>query len=315
MSQSVSSPSPSKKGALRSFLIGNACIGIATLFWALNVPADKALIPSWISGSQLGVVRIVGAAILVWITSLFVKNARVERRDWLTLAICGVMLFVFLILMSISYKYTSPVDISIIMTTPPLMVMVIRRIFEKVHASRAEWWGMWIAFGGAIFIILMSGSDSDAHARDRLLGDLLMLASCVGYAVYLSMVEGPSKRYKPINLTRWVDLAASICCIPWLFTIADQPVFTHVGQAWWPLLLLGLIVLLPSYAAYLFVPPALKHIGSDVVSMYQYLIPIIATIASIAVGLADFHWYQPVSLAIILVGVYIANKAKFTQRH
>lgn len=292
----------------RNLLIGNLFIFTATLFWSLNIPADKVMVPQWISGAQLGVVRIVGATVLVWLTSLLVRCDKIDRADWGRLAAAGVALFGFLVVFSMSFRYTSPVDISIILTFPPLMVIGLRALWLHERPSRLELVGIAVAFLGAVFLIFMSSRDAKEGAG-HLVGDLLAFASCACYAVYLVIIEKPARKYKPINLTRWVQLVSSACCIPFLFFTFKEPVFQHPDTT--SVVLLALIVLLPSYAAYLFVPPSIKRIGSDLEAMYQYLIPIIATIASIAIGIAEFHWFQPVALAVIFVGVYLANRAKF----
>lgn len=294
----------------RRMLVGNALIFTATLFWGLNVPADKFLIPHWISGADLGVTRIVGSTILIWLTSLFLKMGPVQRKDWWRLICAGVALFAFILLLSISFKYASPIDISIIMIFPPLFVLIIKWLFMHTRAGKLEILGMAIAFAGAVFLILM-GASGDKEGN-RFIGDIIVFVSCIGYAIYLVLVEGPSKTYRPFNLTRWVNLFASICCIPFLWGMPKDLVYRAPEAL--PLIILILVVLLPSYVAYLIVPPAVKRIGSDLVAAYQYVLPVIATIGSIAVGLARFEWFQPVAFGIILVGVWLANRGKFKNK-
>lgn len=297
------------KSTAGRLLAGNLLIFLSTLFWGLNVPVDKYLVPHWIDGAGLGVVRIVASTVLIWLTSIFLKMKPVDRSDWPRIIGGGVALFVFIIVFSISFKYTSPIDISIILTFPPMLVLLLRWAFQHLKVSKGEFIGMLVAFAGAVFLILMSASGDDREGSNRLVGDLLAFGSCIGYAVYLVLIEGPAKKYKPFNVTRWVQLFSSICCIPFLFHLPHNPVFSAQAPAL-PIILLALVVLLPSYAAYLFVPPAEKRIGSDLVASYQYLLPVIATIASIVAGLARFEWWQPVALVIILVGVYFANRSK-----
>lgn len=35
--------------SMNSFLLGNGCILLATIFWGINVPATKALIPDFMT--------------------------------------------------------------------------------------------------------------------------------------------------------------------------------------------------------------------------------------------------------------------------
>ena len=50
--------------SMNSFLLGNGCILLATIFWGINVPATKALIPDFMTAEGISVVRLVGGAIL-----------------------------------------------------------------------------------------------------------------------------------------------------------------------------------------------------------------------------------------------------------
>ncbi|MDE5840816.1 MAG: EamA/RhaT family transporter, partial [Muribaculaceae bacterium] len=83
---------------------------------------------------------------------------------------------------------------------------------------------MVIALGGAILIIL-SGGKVDSG---RLIGDFFAVVCAITYAIYLVILEGPSKRYGTISLMKWVFLFTAILASPLLFTVhADMPIFSH----------------------------------------------------------------------------------------
>lgn len=67
------------------------------------------------------------------------------------------------------------------------------------------------------------------------------------------------------------------------------------------------MVIGPSFLAYLLVQPAIKYIGSRLVSIYQYLVPVIAVVASLLIGIGHLKWYQPVAIVIILVGMWLTR--------
>ncbi|MDE6826703.1 MAG: EamA family transporter [Paramuribaculum sp.] len=81
-----------------------------------------------------------------------------------------------------------------------------------------------------------------------------------------------------------------------------------------PALTLAFIVLFPTVYCYIVAPPAIRMIGSELLSVYQYLVPIVATFVSLWLRLDTFHWYQSVSFVIIVAGVILANYAK-AHRH
>ncbi|MCM1452644.1 MAG: DMT family transporter [Clostridium sp.] len=294
-----------KKGS--AFLIGNLCILIATIFWGLNVPITKVLIPEWMTGNGISAVRLVGGCALFWLVSMFLKTKSIDKGDWGKI-ICGgtLDLFGFIFLFVNSLKYGNPIDISIIMTLPPMFVILIGIIFEKDRPSIYEYLGVLLSFAGA-FIVIADGKSGKAGS-DNFLGDLMAVASTLCYAFYLVILQKPTKKYKPVNLLRWVFLFAAIPGLFLLPGMQNEPI-AHTAQAT-PWLEIGFILLCPTFLAYFLVQPAIKNIGSELVSLYQYLLPVFATIASVLMGLDHLRAMQVVAMVIIIIGMALTNLGK-----
>lgn len=296
----------------RGFLVGNACILLATIFWGINVSATKALIPDWLSADSITAVRLVGGCILFWIVSMFTVNQRIQRQDWLKLFLGGFIgLFGFIYLFVTSLKYGNPIDISIIMTLPPVFVILMGVLFEHRKVSLVECLGVLVSFAGAVIVIAEAGGSSHAEASNRLLGNLLAVASTICYAFYLVILEGPTKTYKPVNMLRWVFLFAAI---PGLFLVPEllhQPLIHSTAAVPWIEILF--ILFCPTFLAYFLVQPAIKDIGSELVSLYQYLLPVFATISAVLMGLDSLKWIQVLAMAVIIGGMILTNYAKLKQ--
>lgn len=303
---------PPSSGAQRpsagTFFLGSAFILIATVFWGVNIPVVKALIPKYMTADSITVCRLIGGAALFWIASLFVKTDRIARNDWWRLIIGGAIgLFAFIYLLNLSMKYANPIDVSIIMTLPPAFVVLIGVIFLHRRPSGLEYLGIAIGFVGAI-IVIVCGKSSGAKGSDELLGDLIALASTICYSLYLVLTEKPSHTYHPVSMLRWTFLFASV---PALFLLGS---FDHIGivaagkAAPW--IEIGFIVLCPSFLAYFFLSGALKRIGSELVSLYQYLLPVFATIAAVLMGESKLQWIQVVAMLVIIGGMALTNIGK-----
>lgn len=74
--------------------------------------------------------------------------------------------------------------------------------------------------------------------------------------------------------------------------------------------MLAFVVLCPTFLAYLLVNPAIKLIGSELVSIYQYLVPVVAAIASVAMHLASLHVVQVLAMVVIIAGMVLTNAAR-----
>ncbi|MCM1517354.1 MAG: DMT family transporter [Pseudoflavonifractor sp.] len=297
-----------KNNGNAGFMIGNACILLAAIFWGVNVSVTKALIPEWMTSEGITVVRLIGGCALFWIASLFVKCAAIARQDWLKLILGGgIGLFAFIYLFVMSLKYGNPIDISIIMTLPPVFVILMGVLFEHRRPSLIEYAGIVVSFVGAAIVILDSGSGSRAGS-DNVLGNVLAVASTICYAFYLVILEKPSHTYRPVTMLRWVFLFAAIPALLLVPGMEDMPI-VHTDKTM-PWVEIGFILFCPTFLAYFLVQPAIKWIGSELVSLYQYLLPVFATISAVLMGLDRLRWMQVVAMGIIIVGMVLTNIGK-----
>lgn len=288
-------------------LIGNACIMLSTIFWGINVSATKALIPEWMTADGIVAVRLVGGCILMWLVSLFIKCKNIDRHDWLSLILGGAVgLFLFIYLFVTSLKYGDPIDISIIMTLPPIFVILIGVIFLHQRPSWIEYLGVIVSFAGAAIVILAGGRGK--AGSDNMLGDLLAVGSTLCYAFYLVILEKPTQTYKPITMLRWVFLFAAV---PAAFLVPgmQKEAIVHTTEAV-PWIEIVFILLCPTFLAYFLVEPAEKRIGSELVSLYQYLLPVFATISAVFMLGDKLKWIQVVAMVIIIIGMVLTNIGK-----
>lgn len=296
----------------KGFFIGNICILIAVIFWGVNVSVTKALIPEWMTAYGIIIVRLIGGAICMWLTSIFIKCTKIQKHDWIKLILGGAIgLFLFIFLFILSLKYGNPIDISIIMTLPPVFVILIGVIFLKQRPSWIEYVGVAVSFIGAAIVIL---DGSKGHSgSNNILGDILAILSTLCYAFYLVILEGPTKTYKPITMLRWVFLFAAIPAFALIPFATHEPIF-HTSKAI-PWIEIAFILFCVTYIAYFLVEPAIKYIGSELVSIYQYLLPVFATISAVLMGLAHLRWLQVIAMVIIVIGMVLTNIGKKHRKH
>lgn len=300
--------SPAADRSIKSFLEGNACILAAAIFWGANAAITKALIPEWMSAYGVTCVRVIGGCLLFWLASLFVKCRPIERGDWLHIILGGTIgLFSFIFLFVTSLRFGSAIDITIIMTLPPMFVILIDVIFKHSRPKLLEYAGVVVSFVGAAIVIL-AGSSSSGGGSDYILGDFLAILSAICYAFYLVILEKPTPHYKPTNLLRWVFLFAalpSLCLVPGMQNeqILHQPEIT-------PWLEIGFILFFPTFIAYFLVQPAIKAIGSELVSLYQYTLPVFTALTAVFMGLEKIVPGQVIAMAVIIAGMVMTNIGK-----
>lgn len=277
---------------------------LASIFWGVNISVTKALIPEWMTAEGIIVVRLVLGAVLFWLASMFVKCERIDPHDWLRLISGGFIgLFGFIYLFVTSLRYGNPIDVSIIMTLPPMFVILIGVLFQKRRPSLLECVGVFVSFAGALIVILYG--KGGVSGSDNFLGNLLATASAVCYALYLVILEKPSHTYRPVTMLRWVFLFSAV---PALFLVPGMqymPIFETDSITPW--LEISFILICPTFLAYFLVQPAIKRIGSELVSLYQYMIPVFATVSAVMMGIDRLKWIQVVAMVVIIIGMAITN--------
>ena len=289
------------------FLKGHSLMVISTIFFSLNFIVLKYLMPRWMTGFDATFFRIVGGMLLFWFSSIFIKRVAIDKSDRKMVFLGGLFgLFPFVFFFNMALQYSSIIDVSIIMTTPPVLVVLISMVIDKAKVSLMNALGLFLCIAGAIFLIMVSSSHK-GPGRD-LLGNIFAVISSFGYAFYIISIRKISNKYSSINLLRWVFLAASIGAIPLgIIFLGRAPLMHHPETT--AVLLLLYVIIFPSFISFLLMPPAIKLIGQQLVSMYQDLIPVLATILAVILKMDKLYWDQPVAIVVILIGVYISSTA------
>ena len=73
---------------------GHSAIILANIIFGLGVPVTKLLLDDWVTPMGYMATRSLGAAAIFWLISLFLPKEHIERRDLLTIIVCGLLGFV-----------------------------------------------------------------------------------------------------------------------------------------------------------------------------------------------------------------------------
>ena len=126
----------------------------ANLIWGVNYVVSKMVVKVYIDPVTLTMYRILVAAALMWLVSLFYQSERVEKRDLLRLflaALFGVTLNQSLFIHGIAR--TTPIDTAIIVTLGPILVLLLSSLLlnDRITASKVV--GIVIGAAGAISLV------------------------------------------------------------------------------------------------------------------------------------------------------------------
>lgn len=278
----------------------------ANILWGLMVPVGKSALAEF-SALSVTTFRMVGAAACFWLLSLCCKQEHVDHRDMLKIFFAALFALVFnqgVFIFGLSL--TSPIDASIVTTTLPIVTMIVAALYLKEPVTNKKVLGIFVGALGALILILSSRSAGSSGGS--IVGDLLCLTAQISFSVYLTVFKGLSQKYSPITMNKWMFVYASICYIP--FSYRDVSAIEWSGISTAALLQVGYVVVGGSFLAYIFIMSAQRLLRPTVVSMYNYMQPIVASIAAILMGIGMFNLEKGIAIALVFLGVYIVTQSK-----
>jgi len=293
-------------------LKGHAALWVANIIWGLNAPICKGVLrsaeyPDGVHPFALSVYRMVGAALLFQLCALFVRRERVERRDIVRLffaSVFGIQLNQMLFLWGLSM--TSPIDSSIIATVVPVLTMVLAMLFLREPITWLKAGGVFLGAAGAVLLVLQS--QHGGEQASSLAGDVLCIVSAMSYAVYLTAFRGVIVKYSPVTTMRWMFLfAALVSLVVYWEPLVGVDYAALSGGVWAGI---GFVVVCSTFLAYLLVPIAQRYLRPTLVSMYNYVQPIVAVLFTVAIGLDTFGPTKGFAAMCVFVGVWLVTRSK-----
>ena len=278
----------------------------ANLLWGLMSPIGKSALSEF-SALSVTTFRMVGAAACFWLLSLFCKQEHVNHRDLLKMFFAALFALVFnqgVFIFGLSL--TSPIDASIVTTTLPIVTMIVAAIYLKEPITNKKVLGIFVGAMGALILIL--SSQGAGSGNGNMLGDLLCLVAQISFSIYLTVFKGLSQRYSPITLNKWMFVYASMCYIPFSYRDIASIRWAEVSTP--ALCQVAYVVVGGTFLAYICIMAAQRALRPTVVSMYNYMQPIVASIAAIVMSLAVFNLQKGIAIALVFLGVYIVTQSK-----
>lgn len=279
----------------------------ANIIFGINTAISHSLIPTKISPFTLSFFRMSGALLLFWITSLFLPKEKLSKKDLFLLLIAGfVGIFVNQTSFLLGLSTTSPIDASIIITLLPVNSMILAAIFLKEPISVKKIVGVLIGATGILLLILKNSSDKIGSGN--LKGNLLILCSSMSYAFYLTIFKKLISKYSPVTVMKWMFLTATVCMLTICFKDLQKFNFNSLSTITISKILY--VIIFATFIAYFLIPIGQKNLRPTLLSMYNYLQPIVASGIAIFYGLSSFSWDKFLAIILVFVGVYFVNISK-----
>ncbi len=289
-------------------LLAHLSMFFACAIWGLMAPVGKDAMLHGIDGITMVSFRVAGGALLFWLASLFMPRERIPVRDRLLMAgaavfglVCNQCCF------TIGLSITSPANASIVTTSMPIFAMILSFIILHEPITLKKAGGVAIGCSGAVILILTSVAASDSRVGD-MRGDLLVLCAQFSYALFLSLFSKLVRRYSVFTVNKWMFLWATI--LIWPFSA------THVAAIPWQSITLttwletGYVVVFGTFIGYILIVNAQQVLRPTVVSIYNYVQPLVSVTVSVLTGIGVFKPAQGLAVLLVFTGVWLVTKSK-----
>jgi drug/metabolite transporter (DMT)-like permease len=251
--------------------------------------------------------RIAGAAVLFWAASLFAPREKVQKRDLLLLLGAALFGTVFNQLLFINgLSKTSAVDASLIATLGPVVTMLVAALYLKEPITFKKVLGVFV--GAAGVVLLITTGAQLINGESHLSGNLLCLSSSLSFAIYLTVFRDVIRRYSSVTVMKWMFLFAAIICTPLCYPKISSIDYSTVSATTFREV--AFVVCCATFITYMLLPVGQKTLRPTVVSMYNYIQPIVGSGVAVSMRLDTFGWEKGVSALFVFLGVYIVTQSK-----
>ncbi len=276
--------------------------------WGLMAPIGKDAMLNGIDGIDLVSFRVLGGALLFWLTSLFTKKEHVPVKDILLLGCAGLFALVFnQCSYTIGLNLTSPSNSSIMTTSMPIFAMVLSFFILKEPITWQKAGGVLLGCAGAVIIITTSATAGNAKVGN-IWGDLLCMSAQLSFALYLSLFKPLIQKYSLFTVNKWMFTWATLLIWPFTLGHVSSIDFASVPMStWWET---GFVVFFGTYISYICMMVGQQTLRPTVVSVYNYMQPLVSVSVSVAAGLAVFKTSQALAAILVFSGVWFVVKSK-----
>jgi len=231
------------------------------------------------------------------------------KRRWRYVGLMGgAGLAGFTALFSLGAQHTSAVNLGITQGAIPAFVMLFGLLIFGTPVGRLQFWGLLLSLLG-VAVLITGGQLSALLAPDFNHGDLLMVAACFCYALYV------------LNLAKRLDMPPVIMLAFFSFSaLLTLSLFTAgefaMGALIWPSgtgwLVVLYVAVFPSILSQTFFMRGVELLGANRAGLYVNLVPVFAAFMAIVLLSETMHNYHIVALIMVLAGIGLAEKHKVT---
>ena len=289
----------------------------AAFGFAAGGVAAKVLREADLDAFRLTQIRITSAALILLIIVLIkgkkqLYAKRSEIKDLILFGVIGIAVVNSFYYFALKYLYVSVA--LIIEFTAPIWIALYLRFVKKKNIPTTAWVGIICAFLGLV-LISQIWSGKSLHP----LGVFVAILDALALAYYFLTADRLGQNRSSLSLTTWgMGIAAIFWAIalPWwnfpfefltqTFTLSGE--LSRYSAPGWALILW--IVVTATVIPYLLTVAAIRELSASTSSVIGMIEPIFAGVIAWLLLNEAFTNIQLLGCAVVLIGIYLADKAR-----
>jgi drug/metabolite transporter (DMT)-like permease len=296
---------------------GEFYLVIGAIFFSFN-GVIVTLVLDHMTTFRLAQVRAIGTFFLLFLITFIQdrKSLKAERREIPTLIFYGIFGYAMVQLgYFIGISRGVPLSLVLILEfTAPIWIVLWIKFVRKTEVAK----DMWVAIALALFGLILVAKVWQGFAFD-LIGILGAIGAAMALAIYFLMSQSLGTKRSAQAMVVWgmgfAGLFWSLVLPIWnfpteIFTteINLQGRFSDYSAPGW--LLIAYIIIFGTIVPYLFVVGGIRRLSASTSSVIGMLEPVIAGVFAWIWLSQSWSAIQLAGGAIVLVGIYIADRAK-----
>ena len=279
----------------------------ALILWGSSFVAIKIAYTTY-PPLTLAVVRFVVATVILGALTLLPQNrVRLQKKDILTVVICGFTgIMLYAVLQNIAMQWTSASSATLIIASYPIITLLMESAIYKKKLSGIKIVAILIAIVG---VVILSYVKSESRVQGELFGIILFINAGIGWAVYNFMMKRVVNHYPPITLQFYTTLFGTIFLLPLALLERGQwrePTLLSFSM----MMFLGVFC---SVVAYLLYNRGLKTMAPSTVTSMLNLMPIIGVFFSWVLLGEQVTLRKIIGGAIVIFGVMLSVRKSKTE--
>lgn len=196
---------------------------------------------------------------------------------------------------------STQINASVLITTIPVFTVAFALALRRERASSWKLAGIAVGLGGAL---LLARIDRFELSDRMVVGDLLVIANCSLWSLYLVLARPMLRRVSPLVMITWMFLLGALIMAPLGLPSAIDGLSRAPASALWAVvwMLAG-----PTAVAYLLNVWALRETESSQVAVFTYMQPLVAGLLAWGFAGESLSARTAVSAALIFAGVALVQ--------